>query len=325
MRKLLQALLKCVLFCALLVAVVLFSGMATIRYIFATSRVEIPDVVGKTMDYATDMLAEQHLRLKAVEEQLDAKLPKDYILAQDPAAGSKALRNQLVRVIVSKGIETSMIPDVVGKSLAEAKRTLRQYKFRVGSVIYVHSAEIPVDKILAQTPPANSEGNIGQTVHLLLSQGTYKRIMVMPDLVEQRFSNAARIIEQLGLVVGNIAYEEYESVPPETVLSHVPKPGALVEEKNMVTLVVSGKSRKAQRQEAIEALSLQYQPMEYTVPPGPFEREVRVVVKNSEGSAELYRQLATPGHRIILQIPVIGKTVVELYVDGALEVVQRFQ
>ncbi len=325
MRKFLLGVLKFIIFCAFLLALTLFSSVATFRYIFATSQLTIPDVVGQTTEYATDLLTEQRLRLVVVEEQLDTKLQEGLIIAQDPLAGTKSPKNQVVRVIISKGLETTPVPDVTGKTLAEAKRLLRQQQFRVGSVMYAHSNEMPADKIFAQTPQAEREGKIGEKVHLMISQGGYKSVMVMPDLVEQQFSYAAQIVEQLGLVVGNIAYEEYESVPPDTVLSHVPKPGALVEELNMVTFVVSGKPRKTAKPEAAETFSLEYQPMEYTIPPGPFEVEVLAVVKNADGEAEIYRQLVMPGHRVILQIPVIGNTVVELYVDGALEVVQRFQ
>ena len=325
MRKFLLAIVKLVIFVVFLFAITLFSSVATFRYIFATSQVMIPDIVGKTTDFAADLLTEQHLRLAVVEEQLDSKLPEGHILAQDPLAGTKAPKNQVVRVVISKGLETVPVPDVTGKTLAEAKRLLRQQQFRVGSVMYAHTNEMPADKIFAQTPQANRDGKIGEKVHLIISEGAYKSVMVMPDLVEQQFSYAAQIVEQLGLVVGNIAYEEYESVPPDTVLSHVPKPGALVDEQNMVTFVLSGKPRKSAKQEAEETFSLQYQPMEYTIPPGPFEVEVLAVVKNADGEAEIYRQLVMPGHRVILQIPVIGNTVVELYVDGALEVVQRFQ
>ncbi len=325
MRKFLLGVLKFIIFCAFLLALTLFSSVATFRYIFATSQITIPDIVGQTTEYATDLLTEQRLRLVVVEEQLDTKLQEGHIIAQDPLAGTKSPKNQVVRVIISKGLETSPVPDVTGKTLAEAKRLLRQQQFRVGSVMYAHSNEMPADKIFAQTPQAEREGKIGEKVHLMISQGGYKSVMVMPDLVEQQFSYAAQIVEQLGLVVGNIAYEEYDSVPSDTVLSHVPKPGALVEEQNMVTFVLSGKPRKTAKPEADETFSLEYQPMEYTIPPGPFEVEVLAVVKNADGEAEIYRQLVMPGHRVILQIPVIGNTVVELYVDGALEVVQRFQ
>lgn len=325
MRKFLLALFKVIIFCALLLAITLFSSVATFRYIFATSQVTIPDIIGQTTEYAADLLTEQRLRLVVVEEQLDSKLPEGHILAQDPLAGAKTPKNQVVRVVISKGLETFPVPDVTGKTLAEAKRLLRQQQFRVGSVTYAHTNEMPADKIFAQTPQANQDGKIGERVHLMISQGAYKSVMVMPDLVEQQFAYAAQVVEQLGLVVGNIAYEEYESVPPDTVLSHVPKPGALVDEQNMVTFVLSGKPRKSANAKAAETFSLQYQPLEYTIPPGPFEVEVLAVVKNADGEAEIYRQLVMPGHRVILQIPVIGNTVVELYVDGALEVVQRFQ
>lgn len=324
MRKFLLALFKLIIFCALLLAITLFSSVAAFRYIFATSQVTIPDIVGQTTEYATDLLTEQRLRLIVVEEHLDSKFPEGHILAQDPLAGTKTPKNQVVRVVISKGLETFPVPDVTGKTLAEAKRLLRQQQFRVGSVMYAHTNEMPADKIFAQTPQANQDGKIGEKVHLIISEGTYKSVMVMPDLVGQQFAYAVQVAEQLGLVVGNIAYEEYD-LPPDTVIEQVPKAGTLVDEQNMVRFRLSGKPRKSAKAEAAETFSLQYQPLEYTVPPGPFEVEVLAVVKNADGEAEIYRQLVMPGHRVILQIPVIGNTVVELYVDGALEVVQRFQ
>ncbi len=319
MRKFLLGFFKVLIFGCFLLSVAIFSGVATVRYILATSKVDVPDVVGKDLEYATDVLAERHLQLKIVERQINTEFQKDRIIAQDPEAGAKRKKNQVVRLVVSGGIETTNLPNVVGRSWQQAKRMLRQQKFRIGNVAYAHSSEAPVDAIIAQSPFPHATVDIGTSVDLLVSRGSYKNVMVMPDLVEQDLTYALGVIEKLGLVKGNVAYEDYD-VRPNMVLSHIPRPGALVEEQNMVTLVVS---KGGGRSTSHAANSVQYQSLEYIVPPGPFEREISVIVKNVEGIAEVYREFVAPGVFINVQIPVIGPTVVEIFVDGTLDVIRR--
>jgi beta-lactam-binding protein with PASTA domain len=323
MPKFLTGFTKFFIFCCFLVALAGFSGIVTVRYIFATGEVEVPDLVGKNVVYAVDLLAERHLELKRVDQQFDAKIPKDHILIQDPPPGTKSKKNRTVRVVLSKGAESVPIPDVIGKRWQEAIRTLQQNKFRTGNVAYVHSAEVPVDCIVAQTPSPRSEASAGGRVDLLVSLGTYKNVMVMPDLVEERLAYALQVIGKLGLVLGKVEHEQYPGVPPNIVLSQVPKPGTLVEEQNIVTFVVSGEAGGTDTMEGSSS-SVQYESLEYTVPPGRFDREVTVLVKNAEGVSEMYRQFVPPGNRIVVRVPVVGETVAEVYLDGVLDHVIRF-
>jgi beta-lactam-binding protein with PASTA domain len=272
--------------------------------------------------YAVDLLAERHLDLKTVDQQFDPKIPKDRILSQDPPPGTKTKKNHIVRIVVSRGAEAATIPDVLGKRWQEALNVLQQNKFRPGNVAYVHSADVPVDCIIAQTPPPRSESSAGGRVDLLVSLGAYKNVMVMPDLVEEQLDYAIQVIGKLGLVLGKIEHEQYPGVKLNTVLSQVPKPGTLIEEQNIVTFVVSGEPG-GQETRLGGSASVQYEALEYTVPPGRFDREVRVLVKNAEGQSEMYRQFVPPGNRIVVQIPVVGETVVEIYLDGMLEQVTR--
>jgi serine/threonine-protein kinase len=322
MRKFLFGLIKVIIFCSFLIALALFSGIATVRYIFAVSEVEVPDLIGKDLEYATNLLTERHLRLKTVERQIDAKIPRDHILAQDPEPGTKSAKNTLVRISVSNGIETVTLPDVTGKSWEQARRLIRQNQFRIGDVAYAHSDETPVDTIITQSPRPGSDANLGGRVNLLVSRGAHKKVMVMPDLVEERLEYALQIINRLGLVLNTVAREDYPFVPPDTVLSHSPRAGALIEEQNMVTFVVSRNGPQRERMGA-GAQPIQYYSLEYTVPPGSFDRDVAIVVKNVEGISEMYREFVTPGRRVTIRVPIIGPTVVEVWLDGALESVQR--
>ncbi|MBD3305469.1 PASTA domain-containing protein [candidate division KSB3 bacterium] len=323
MRRFITRLLKVLLFCCFLVTLAGFSGIATIRYIFATSEVTIPDLRGKDLDYASDLLAQHQLTLKVVDQQLNATIPKDHVIAQDPEPDTQIPKMHTVRIILSNGLESTLVPDLIGKSWQEATRLLRQQQFRIGHIAYAHSPTVPIDKVIAQTPLPNRETEARIAVDLLVSRGPYKTVMVMPDLVEEQLAYARQTVEQLGLVVGKIEHERYEGIPSDTVLSQNPKPGALVEEQDIVTLVVSGSPGRGMMPGTSGATSVQYQSLAYIVPPGRFEREVAVIVKNVEGITEIYRQLVPPGNRIVVRVPVIGETVVEIYLDGTLETIQR--
>ena len=313
---------KTLLFLCFLIALAGFSAIATVHYIFATSRVEVPDLIGKSVDYATDLLTEQHLKLRLIEQQLDEKIPADHILTQDPSPGSMVKKNQTIRIVTSKGTESTFIPDVVGEPWQQARQLLQQQKFRPGNVAYAHSGDIPIDAVIAQTPLPNSMANAGDAVDLLVSRGPYPKIMVMPDLVEQQLAYALEVIKNMGLVLSKVEHEQYPQVPQNTVLSQVPKPGALIEEHNMVTFVVS-QGGQSGGTSGIQSPAIQYQTLQYSVPPGQFDRQVAVVVKNVQGTREIYRQMNPPGQQLVVRIPVAGETVVEVYVDGTLDMLER--
>ena len=321
-RKVLSGLVKCILFVAFLLALAVFSGMLTIHYIFAIGDVEVPEVTGKDMVVAVDLLAENHLNLKIVDRQFDPEIKAEYILGQDPPAGTLLRKNRTVRVVVSKGAESSTIPDVIGKRWQDANRTLKQHAFRVGHVAYVHTTEAPVDHIVAQMPFAHTEGQRGDAVNLLVSLGPYKTVMVMPDLVEEQLAYGMQVIDKLGLVLGKVERDPQYPLPPNTIINQVPKPGTLIEEQNIVNLVVSGAAETGRGFSNV-SLPVSYETLEYTVPIGAFEREVFVMVRNAEGSSEIFRQIVSSGQRLMFQIPVVGETVVQIYLDGGLEEVRR--
>lgn len=323
LRKLIAGILKLFIFCAFLIALALFSGLLTVRYIFVVGEVAVPDVTGKDTVYAADLLAEQHLKLKTVDQQFDSTVKPDHILAQDPSAGTMLKKHQTVRVILSKGAEASTIPDVVGKRWQEATRTIKEQQFRLGNVAYVHTTEAPVDHIVTQTPSPYTEASIRATVDLLVSLGPHRTVMVMPDLVEEQLEYAMQAIGKLGLVLGKVERDEaYTEIPPNTVISQVPKPGTLIEEQNIVSLVVSGPGL-ARDPYRIDTFTVEYQPLDYTLPLGRFDREVLMTVKNAEGISEIFRQFVAPGRTITVQVPVAGETVVEIYLDGVLDEIKR--
>lgn len=326
-RTFLRRFFKTLVFSAFLLALVIFSGLMTIHYIFALGEVAVPDVTRQDMVVAADLLAARHLKLKTVDARFDPDIKFNYIITQDPPAGTMSRKNHEVRVVLSKGAESSLIPSVVGKRIQEARGLLRNSPFRVGNLAYVHTTEAPVDYIVAQTPEANIEGQVGDRIDLLISLGPYKTILVMPDLIQEQLTYGIQVIGKLGLVLGKVERDpEYPlPLPPDTIISQIPKPGTLVEEQNLVNLVVTGDAGLPLDSPSTGSLPIVYQTVEYTVPLGPFDRDVMVMVRNAEGTSELFRQRVQAGRPLLLQIPVIGETVMEVYLDGVLDDIQRIE
>ena len=85
-----------------------FIGM---RLALKTREVEVPSLAGKTVNEATVALTEAGLNLKVEEgRRLDPKVPAGQIVTQDPVAGIKTRRERSVKVWVSAGPRSSVVP-----------------------------------------------------------------------------------------------------------------------------------------------------------------------------------------------------------------------
>ncbi|MGY4642750.1 eukaryotic-like serine/threonine-protein kinase [Cellulomonas sp. URHB0016] len=83
----------------------------------------ITSVVGDTVDHATAALATDNMKLAATEVH-DDTVAAGRIISQDPPSGTPGHRGDTVNVVVSLGPELVEMPNVVNKSVDEAKAAL---------------------------------------------------------------------------------------------------------------------------------------------------------------------------------------------------------
>jgi serine/threonine-protein kinase len=126
--------------------------------------VQIPDVVGDNKDSAKDQLVALGLQVKFKAEDSDEN--KDDVIAVDPDVGSMVAPNTVVTLTFSKG--PKKIPDVVGKTEAEATKLLKDAGFEVDSVPDDASTD-PKGTVTRQSPPAGQPLTSGSTVTILVS------------------------------------------------------------------------------------------------------------------------------------------------------------
>lgn len=91
--------------------------------------VEVPSLLGRTVDEARDALEDVGLELDATEE-FDDSVQAGRIVSQDPANG-KLPKGGTVTAVVSKGPQTFEVPDVKGKSVKQATQELEKAGFTV--------------------------------------------------------------------------------------------------------------------------------------------------------------------------------------------------
>jgi serine/threonine-protein kinase len=86
--------------------------------------VEVPSVVGLTVQDAQVELEAANLALGEVSEQNDQEIPEGQIISQDPGAGERVPRDTPVDVVVSAGPSVVIVPDVTCLTFAQARAQL---------------------------------------------------------------------------------------------------------------------------------------------------------------------------------------------------------
>ena len=202
--------------------------------------VQAPDIVGRTMEEAEGILGEYGLELKIGMELPSNDVEAGVIMSQTPDAGASIKSGQSIEVNVSKGVVDGAVPDVVGKSLANARTMLETYKFKLGTVTEEVSETVPKGTVISQSPIAGTTYPDGSEVTLVVSLGSEKDIARSKFNVEGKSLNEAKkLIEELDLKLGDVSYVEDNSRKADTVISQSPAPGMSIQEGDTIDLVVS--------------------------------------------------------------------------------------
>jgi beta-lactam-binding protein with PASTA domain/predicted Ser/Thr protein kinase len=131
-------------------------------------RLPVPDVVGKSQDDARSAL--DAFKVTVTTKEDDGADPGT-VLAQDPAARSRAARGSTVRLTVAIEPKQIDVPDVVGRSQNNATKTLSGRGFEVSSTVEAVDTLAQDGKVLKQSPaPAGGKVNRGSTVTITVGR-----------------------------------------------------------------------------------------------------------------------------------------------------------
>ncbi|MFV0636068.1 Stk1 family PASTA domain-containing Ser/Thr kinase [Mitsuokella sp.] len=220
--------------------VVLFAGFfvgAFMSYgkFWSTAEVTVPDVTGKQMTLARQILEDKKLRVN-VAETYNADVPAGQVVSQNPTAGSKVKEQRLVTIYVSKGGEEIEMPDLTGMSKGDAEAQLKKMGLKLGSVYEKYSNE-EAGTVIQQDPKAGTKISRGQTVDITVSKGKQSHKVSVPDVTGSSLQAAKATLQSRGLKVGSVSKQESRQ-SAGTVISQSPASGE-VEEGTTVNLVIA--------------------------------------------------------------------------------------
>lgn len=147
--------------------------------------VSVPYVNEKGEETAKQLLEQKNLKAEIIYV-LDESTSEGMVRDTSPKAGAEVEVGSTVKIFVSKKKDATMVkvPNVLGKSLDDAKYTLEsEYGFVVD---FEYNAEVdkPKDTVIGQSPLYDAELEAGSTVKLIVAQGIEREstIAVYVDL-----------------------------------------------------------------------------------------------------------------------------------------------
>jgi eukaryotic-like serine/threonine-protein kinase len=209
---------------------------ASIRGDFLRHSVDVPQMVGSTVDTARSALDQSGLLLVVAEDRDDTAAPPGQILSQRPLPGSKLRSGESVNVVVARAPTVVKVPGVVGLLLSEARIRLEKARLTVSSVVEQPHPTLGVGMVIAQTLDG-AEVRAGTGVELKVSKGA--DTVIVPAVVGKSLTKAKDLLTQAGLTLGQVRHASDDDRSPGIVLEQKPAASQTLGKGMAVDLVVN--------------------------------------------------------------------------------------
>jgi len=238
----------------LLIAVALLSAITTMHFAIHGAEVKIPALKGMTVVEARSQAAGMGLNLDVDNRYYSADIAAGHILTQSPPPGSVVRREWHVRVAESLGPQKVDVPDTVGTDARVAALRLRRAGLEVGVTAKLPWPDAQDGTVLAQDPPAHSQGIARPSVNILVAapDNISPDGYVMPDLTGTPVIAAQAMLNKIGLKVDTPSYADVSiptvstgteqpksPIPPGAIIAQQPMAGARVDQTTIIRLTAA--------------------------------------------------------------------------------------
>ena len=201
--------------------------------------VAIPNLVGKTVDEAKQILTENKLNYVEDSSEYNTTYPAGQIISQTPnfVDGRKIKQNTDVKVVVSLGTETTTVPKLKGLTKDEAEDAAKSSKIKLEFVDEI-SKTVEAGVIIKQEKDEGETVNAGDTVKVYVSIGTGIKQVAVVSVLYKDEETAKQTLQDLGLTV-NVEYGEDKTRGNGVVLKQNIESGKTVDEGSIITITVN--------------------------------------------------------------------------------------
>jgi serine/threonine-protein kinase len=182
----------------------------------------MPDVEGATGTRAQAVIEDAGLSFEVSAQQYSDEVPEGAVISTDPAPDERVIKGDAVSVVLSKGEELYLVPEVVDLSAHEAQRALKEAHLRPKpEQRYNASADEGV--VFNASPSPGTELPPGESVTIYVSMGP--RPIAITDTSGQPLREAREELERLGFTVPRPEREFSDEVVKGAVLAQTPSQG----------------------------------------------------------------------------------------------------
>lgn len=296
-----------VLLILLLLASLSYGTILVLNNIFKASDVVVPNIVGMSFNQASKTLADYNLKIEISDEKYSDK-PENTILSQDPSKATTVKSGSTVFVVVSKGKQFLVVPNVINQDYQDAKIQLENAGLKA-NIIEQYNDKFPLGFVFDQNPRQGVQVEYNTTIDLYVSKGIEPA--TVPNLVNMTLDNAKSALENAGLKLGKVIYKETNDVSDDVVLEQSVPANTEVQKGASIDLIVS-KTTTNSGQEQTKNIVID-------LPNKPNTMKVEVyVVQNDQRNLEFSGNYTFQQSPVTIPVKGTGNATIQIYIDGQL-------
>ncbi|MBP7633267.1 PASTA domain-containing protein [Candidatus Ozemobacteraceae bacterium] len=285
--------------------------------------VAVPDLIDKSPREAELALLNAQLKEGSRSFVASSRIRRDRVITQAPLPSNEHETQGGVNLLISLGTGQirAPFPNLIGKTLADAKTSLQSWGLREGKIVFRRDPNKPKLQVIA-TKPAPYEGvTEGMTVDLLISNGAdpetsspeeFKRFEltdVVPSLAPGSITPAAT--KQAGKPVAAAAKPPKTPdapPPPRIIMADEPEPEVPPEALPPVP------ADRPEGESTTKSFADNATVM-FSMPDGFMPKEVKFFQVSSQGRRQVYAGTHKPLDQIKVEVPRIPGSKVQIYIN----------
>jgi len=236
-------------------------ALTVLPRVLTPSEVKVPDVAGKTLEDAIEILLAEGLEVGEETEVENDEVEANHIISTSPTAGRSVKKGASINLTVSKGPKEVDLDNYSEKNIDVVKRLLRNLGFEEENIVVTeeYSDSVTSGNVIRQSPSANSSVIPSQTtIELIVSKGSEQ--ITLKDLKGFNEAGLKGYVSETGLKY-TISEEAYsDEFPAGEVVSQVPVAGTKVSKGTTVKVVISKGKQELPPKEVVRDITIPYNP-----------------------------------------------------------------
>lgn len=220
----------------ILVSVYLLLSVFTTHF-FNEKETTVPNLVKLEKDQAIATLKKNGLKYLIINGKANS-FEENSVFSQYPKAYSKVKVNRVVQIWVNNS-ENVSLPNLVGKSLTDARIYLNDLNINISRIDYLPDNNFTEETVLATYPNSDSRVSRDNKIALLVSSKSLIKENTMPNLIGLELDEANNILKNINRKVEVISEANDPSFAKNVIIATNPIPNQNLSNDDKISVVLN--------------------------------------------------------------------------------------